>query len=122
MLGEPDSEGEGTKREAEAVTRAPVTSDEEVERFLGLSLRLAYIPVVVLLLAALGAFVYGSAFFVHALIHVADHPFPVDKQIGLFLQDVDLFLIGATLLISAVGFYELFIRQIHRDGSTRIPT
>ena len=125
MMSEPDSEG--AKRETEPVNpepvnREPVNREEDVERFLAWSLRLAYIPVAVLLLAGLGAFVYGTALFVHSLIHIADHPFPVDKQIGLFLQDVDLFLIGATLLISAVGFYELFIREIHLDGSTRIPT
>ena len=117
MPNEPEGEGEGAKQET-----APVTREESVERVLGWSLRLAYVPVVVLLLAGLGAFVYGTALFVHSVIHVADHPFPVDKQIGLFLQDVDLFLIGATLLIAAVGFYELFIREICLDGPTRIPT
>ncbi|MGA2306383.1 MAG: YqhA family protein [Acidimicrobiales bacterium] len=96
--------------------------EEDVERFLAWSLRLAYIPLAVLLLAGLGAFVYGTALFVHSVGHVVDHPFPIRHQIGLFLEVIDLFLIGATLLISAVGFYELFIREIHRDGSTRIPT
>jgi uncharacterized membrane protein YqhA len=42
-------------------------------------------------------------------------------DIGLFLLDIDLFLIGATLLISAVGFYELFIREIHVDGVMKMP-
>jgi uncharacterized membrane protein YqhA len=36
----------------------------------------------------------------------------VGSHIGLFLLDIDLFLIGATLLISAIGFYELFIKEI----------
>jgi uncharacterized membrane protein YqhA len=130
MLSEPD--GEEAKRETEpatsaaatrdAVTSAAATRDEDVERFLAWSLRLAYIPVAVLLLAGLGAFVYGTALFVNSVGHVVAHPFPIHHQIGLFLEDVDLFLIGATLLISAVGFYELFIREIHRDGSTRVPT
>jgi uncharacterized protein (TIGR00645 family) len=119
MLSEPGGEGEGDGAKPEG---EPVTREEDVERFLAWSLRLAYIPVAVLLLAALGAFVYGTALFVHSLIHVAGHPFPIGHQIGLFLEDIDLFLIGATLLISAVGFYELFIREIHVDGSTRIPT
>ena len=39
----------------------------------------------------------------------------------MFLLDVDLFLIGATLLISAVGFYELFIRHIPPHGRFRVP-
>ncbi len=92
-----------------------------LERVLAGSLRLAYIPVGVLLLAALGAFVYGTALFVHAVGQVVDHPFPVTHQIGLFLLDVDLFLIGATLLISAVGFYELFVREIGVEASSRVP-
>ncbi len=120
MMSEPDSEG--AKRESESVTREPVNREEDVERFLAWSLRLAYIPLAVLLLAGLGAFVYGTALFVHSVGHVVDHPFPIRHQIGLFLEVIDLFLIGATLHISAVGFYELFIREIHRDGSTRIPT
>ena len=73
-------------------------------------------------MAGLGAFVYGTALFIYSVGHIADHAFPVHHQIGLFLVDIDLFLIGATLLISAVGFYELFIREIHLDGSTRLPT
>jgi uncharacterized membrane protein YqhA len=125
MPSEPD--GEESKGAAEPVapeptTRHGLTRDEDVEQLLAWSLRLAYIPVVVLLLAGLGAFVYGTALFVNSVGHVVDHPFPIRHQIGLFLEDIDLFLIGATLLISAVGFYELFIREIHRDGSTRIPT
>jgi uncharacterized membrane protein YqhA len=92
-----------------------------VERLLAESLRLAYIPVAVLLLSALGAFVYGTVFFVHSLRQIVDHPFPVGHHIGLFLLDVDLFLIGATLLISALGFYELFVREIRFETSTRVP-
>jgi len=92
-----------------------------VERILAESLRLAYIPVAVLLLAALGAFVYGTVFFVHSVRQIVDHPFPVGHHIGLFLLDVDLFLIGATLLISALGFYELFVREIRFETSTRVP-
>jgi uncharacterized membrane protein YqhA len=87
------------------------------ERALITSLRLALIPVAFLILAGLGAFAYGIAVFVDGLRSVSDHPFPVGHQVGLFLLDVDLFLIGATLLISAIGFYELFIREIPREGN-----
>ena len=114
MLSEPG--GEEAERESE-----PVTRERDVEQLLAWSLRLAYIPVVVLLLAGLGAFIYGTALFVHAIDQICHHAFPVRHQIGLFLADIDLFLIGATLLITAIGFYELFIRQIHLSGSTRIP-
>src|ERR1700679_3227741 len=114
MPGEPD--GDETKREAE-----PVTRGEDVERLLAWSLRLAYVPVVVLLLAGLGAFVYGTALFVHSVGHIVEHSFPVRHQIVLFLACTYPFFVGATLLISAVGFYELFIREIHLDGPPRIP-
>jgi uncharacterized membrane protein YqhA len=95
--------------------------DVGLERILAGSLRLAYIPIVVLLLAALGAFVYGTYIFIHSVRQISDHPIPVGHQIGEFLLDVDLFLIGATLLISAVGFYELFVREIRFGSTTRIP-
>jgi uncharacterized protein (TIGR00645 family) len=95
--------------------------EARAERALGASLWLAVIPVVILLLAALGAFVYGTAVFIHSVRSIVEHPFPVGHQVGLFLLDIDLFLIGATLLISAVGFYELFIREIHVDQAKRMP-
>ena len=89
-------------------------SSMRVEQALVGSLWLAYIPVALLLLAALGAFVYGIAVFINAASGIVAHPFPVGHHIGLFLLDFDLFLIGATALISAIGFYELFIADI--DG------
>jgi uncharacterized membrane protein YqhA len=92
-----------------------------VERALASSLSLVYIPVVILLLAGLGAFVYGAYVFVDATRRIVEHPIPVGHHIGSFLLDVDLFLIGATLLISALGLYELFIGEIHLGPSTRLP-
>ena len=123
MRNDGASDGERVKRrgggaEPHADDR-PV--DLELERVLAGSLRLAYIPIVVLLLAALGAFVYGTYVFIHSVQQIVDHPIPVGHQIGKFLLDVDLFLIGATLLISAVGFYELFVREIQFGRATRIP-
>jgi uncharacterized membrane protein YqhA len=91
------------------------------ERALAGSLYLAIIPVVVLALAALGAFAYAAAVFVHLVGTIVTHPFPVGHKIGLFLLDTDLLLIGATLLISAIGFYELFIREIPADSPARMP-
>jgi uncharacterized membrane protein YqhA len=101
--------------------RRPGPAAERVERALAASLGLAIIPVVFLALAALGAFVYGAAVFVDSVISIARHPFPVGHQVGLFLLDIDLFLIGATLLISAIGFYELFIGDIRVGGVARMP-
>jgi uncharacterized membrane protein YqhA len=92
-----------------------------VERVLTGSLVLAMIPVAVLILAAVAAFAYGTAVFVDLVVEIARHPFPVGHKIGLFLLDTDLFLIGATLLISGVGFYELFIREIEPSGAGHLP-
>ena len=104
-----------------ASRRAASPLEARVERALTGSLWLTIVPVAVLVLAALGAFVYGAAVFVYAIDNIARHPFPVGHQIGLFLLDIDLFLIGATLLISAVGLYELFIREIRQDEASRMP-
>jgi uncharacterized membrane protein YqhA len=92
------------------------------ERLLAGSLLLAIIPVVFLVAAALGAFVYGVVVLVHSVSLVVRSPFPVSNHVGLFLLDIDLFLIGATLLISAVGFYELFIRDTHHDDVPLMPS
>jgi uncharacterized membrane protein YqhA len=70
---------------------------------------LTVVPVLVLLLSALGAFAYGTALFIHSADDVIARPFPVRHNVGLFLVEVDLFLIGATLMITAIGFFELFV-------------
>lgn len=104
---------------ARAGTRAGSVS--RVERALAACLRLAIIPAALLLLGAVAAFAYAVAFFIHSAGEIGRHPFPIGNKIGLFLLDVDLLLIGATFLISAVGFYELFIREIPADEATRMP-
>jgi uncharacterized membrane protein YqhA len=111
----PEGTGFGTRPERPARTGAG-----RAERVLAVSLNLAMIPAAFLLLAALAAFAYGAAVFVDLVVTIARHPFPVGHQIGLFLLDIDLFLIGATLLISAIGLYELFIGEI-RVGGTPMP-
>jgi len=105
----------------ESRRRAASPLEARVERALTGSLWLTIVPVVILVLAALGAFVYGGAVFVHAIDTIVRHPFPAGHQIGLFLLDIDLFLIGATLLISAIGLYELFVREIRQDEASRMP-
>lgn len=42
------------------------------------------------------------------------------NKIGLFLVVIDLFLIGATLLIAAIGFYELFASRVDVGTDTRM--
>lgn len=91
------------------------------ESFLTQSLLVVAISIVVLVLSAAGAFVYGAAVFINGLTEIAAHPFPVGNKIGIFLLDIDLFLIGATLLIAAVGFYELFFGRVGSAGGSRMP-
>src|SRR5262245_44807912 len=103
----------------------PVTQatplEAQVERGLAGSLRLVIVPVVGLVLAALGASASGAAVFVNAAVTIGKHPFPVGHQIGLFLLDIDLFLIGATLLLAAIGLYELFVREISTGEGVHMP-
>ncbi len=46
----------------------------------------------------------------------------MSHQVGFFLLDIDLFLVGVTLLISAIGLYELFIRDIPSDHPAGLPS
>lgn len=87
------------------------------ERGLHLSRALVLVPVVVLVIAAGAAFVYGAGLFIWALVEVIPHPYPVGHRIGLFLLIVDLFLVGATLLIAGIGLYELFISRVDVPGA-----
>ncbi len=97
--------------------RAPRTAAET----LSMSRVLVVVPVVVLVLSSFGAFVYGTDVFVNSVREIVDHPLPVGNKIGLFLLVVDLFLIGATLLIAAFGLYELFIHRLESDGASHLP-
>ena len=59
---------------------------DDVERILAQSLRLIYIPVAVLLLGALGAFVYATFVFVDSVRQIVHHAYPVGHNIGLFFS------------------------------------
>jgi uncharacterized membrane protein YqhA len=91
------------------------------ERTLTASLWLALLPVAFLLLSALASFVYAVAVLFHTIGQVVEHPFPVGHHIGSLLLVFDLFLIGSTALISAIGFYELFIGDIRVGGRDLLP-
>jgi uncharacterized membrane protein YqhA len=80
-----------------------------IERALLGSRLLALIPVVVLVFATAGAFVYDAALFIHTIVDTVHSPFPEDGKAGTLLAVIDLFLVGATTLIAAIGFYELYI-------------
>ena len=56
------------------------------------------------------------------LREVVRHPLPVGDKVSYFLVIIDLFLIGATLLIAAIGLYELFVSQgTARAGGSPLP-
>jgi len=92
-----------------------------VERTLAASLWLVLVPVVFLTVSALASFVYAVAVLFNTIGRVAAHPFPAGHHIGALLLEFDLFLIGATALISAIGFYELFIGDIRVRGRDVLP-
>jgi uncharacterized membrane protein YqhA len=115
----PSEPGSAEPRTGPGRAAGPVAA--ATERVLTASLRVMIIPVAVLVLSGFGAFAYAVALFIHSVQDIVRHPFPVGHKVGLFLLDIDLFLIGATLLISAIGLYELFIREMHDGAAVRLP-
>jgi uncharacterized membrane protein YqhA len=84
---------------------------DQFERGLSLAQLTVLLPVLALLLSGIGAFVYGAVYFIHSIVEISRHPF-LEHNLRLFLTEIDLFLIGATLIIAGFGLYELFIRRI----------
>jgi uncharacterized membrane protein YqhA len=70
------------------------------------------VPVIVLLLAALASFAYGTYVFVNSVAGIVDDRHLTHGNLGFLLLLTDLFLVGATLMIAAFGLYELFIGRI----------
>lgn len=99
----------------------PGRLESVVEWGLAVSRALVIIPVVVSVLSALGAFAYGTYIFGDSVHRVISHALPIGNKVALFLIVIDLFLIGATLLIAGIGFYELFISRVDARGSHRMP-
>jgi uncharacterized membrane protein YqhA len=100
---------------------SPSPAEVAVERALTVARAIVLLPVAVLAIAALGAFVYGTYVFADSVRLIAEHPTPVGTHIGLFLRVTDLFLVGATLLIAAIAFYELFVRSPGTSESPHMP-
>jgi uncharacterized membrane protein YqhA len=94
----------------------PVQRD--FERGLSLARLTVVLPVIVLVLSGVGAYIYGTAMAVHSVVDIAHHPF-AEHNLRLFLIEIDLFLIGATLIIAAIGLYELFVARIDPANSRR---
>ena len=92
------------------------------ERGLSLFRITVIIPVIVLLLSALASFVYGTEVFVRSVASFVEKPELTSHNLGFLLLLTDLFLVGATLMIAAFGFYELFIGRIDANGpGMRLP-
>ena len=91
----------------------------DFERGLSLAQLTVVLPVIVLVLSGVGAYVYGAVYAVHSVADIADQPWRA-HNLRLFLTEIDLFLIGATLLIAAIGLYELFVARID-PAHTRRP-
>jgi uncharacterized membrane protein YqhA len=119
MSAMPDEAESGTAERGPGRARRRLSAG--AERTLTGSLWLALLPVAFLMLSALGSFVYGVVVLFNTVDQVARHPFPAAHHIGSLLLEFDLFLIGSTALISAIGFYELFIGDIRRDGRDVLP-
>jgi uncharacterized membrane protein YqhA len=86
------------------------------ESLLTASRLLAIIPVVFLLLDAAASFVYGTDIFVRTATDVLSEPAKIGGRLGIFLIVMDTFLVGATLMIAAFGFYELFVVRDDRTS------
>jgi uncharacterized membrane protein YqhA len=96
--------------------------EHRFEQALSLSRVVVVVPVIVLLLAAISSFAYGTDVFVRSVSRVVEDPNLTSHNLGFLLLLTDLFLVGATLMIAAFGFYDLFITRIDDDGSSlRLP-
>lgn len=125
MSGEPGTQGEPEDRRPAPASEPSASEERErrvrtvqrrFERMLTLSRLLVLIPVVFLLIDAAGSFVYGTDILLRTATGVLGEPTKIGGRLGLFLIVMDTFLVGATLMIAAFGFYELFIIRSERAG------
>jgi len=123
-----DSTEDGSSRSetdsAQAVTRANAALglQGQFERALSWSRIVVVVPVIVLLLSAISSFAYGTDVFVRSVARVVEDPELTSHNLGFLLLLTDLFLVGATLMIAAFGFYDLFITRADADNSSlRLP-
>ncbi len=92
-----------------APARRARRAEDALERLLGSARWVAVVPVVVLLASTVVAFVYAAYVAARTAHDVMTHALPAAPNVSDFLVVIDLFLVGATTLIAALGFYELFI-------------
>jgi uncharacterized membrane protein YqhA len=116
------SRPEAATDEASGGRNARPWLESRFEQALSLSRLVAVVPVIVLLLAAISSFAYGTDVFFRSVAHVVDDPQLTSHTLGYLLLLTDLFLVGATLMIAAFGFYDLFITRIDAASSSlRLP-
>ena len=119
---EPDPEGETAAGPGAPRPGPPQPPENRLQRNFERGLSLAQLtvvlPVIVLLLSGIGAFVYATVYAVHTVADIARHPF-YEHNLRLFIIEIDVFLIGATLIIAAFGLYELFVSPIDPGGRGR---
>jgi uncharacterized membrane protein YqhA len=109
---------------AEVFTKgnAPLGLEGRFEQVLSWSRIVVVVPVIVLMLSAFSSFAYGTDVFVRSVARVVEDPELTSHNLGFLLLLTDLFLVGATLMIAAFGFYDLFIARVDADGSSlRLP-
>ena len=93
-----------------------------VERARSRSRVVGVVPVVVLVLAAISSFALGTEIFVRSVASFVEESHLTAHNLGFLLLLTDLFLVGATLMIAAFGFYDLFVTRIDAgEGALRLP-
>ena len=127
-MGRGEGTGDGSSRpetgRGGAFTKgnAPVGLVGRFEQVLGWSRIVVVVPVIVLVLSAMSSFAYGTDVFVRSVARVVEDPELTSHNLGFLLLLTDLFLVGATLMIAAFGFYDLFITRADADNSSlRLP-
>jgi uncharacterized membrane protein YqhA len=106
------SQPETAPAEAFGAGEAERPMERRFGRTLSLSRVVVIVPVIVLLLAAISSFVYGTDVFIRSVTRVVEDPELTHHNLGFLLLLTDLFLVGATLMIAAFGFYDLFISNL----------
>lgn len=91
-------------------TRAE-TAAARVERLLERSRHVMIVPTLLLLFGTVGVFVYAVVYAVDATRKIVEHPFPIAHNVGLIIVEIDVLLVGATMLVMAFGLYELFVAR-----------
>jgi uncharacterized membrane protein YqhA len=116
------SRPEAATTEALRAGRGPARLEHGFERALSLSRVVVVVPVVVLVLAAMSSFALGTEVFVRSVVSFVEESHLTAHNLGFLLLLTDLFLVGATLMIAAFGFYDLFVTRIDAgDQSLRLP-